>query len=119
MLALYRAGRQAEALQTYAEGRRLLVDQLGIEPSRDLQQLHGAILRQESGLEAPGAAPPAEDHFEQVLDALFQGRLVAVLGTEIGDLTARLAPRFAYAENRHGLPRLAPFVPALDGPGPP
>src|SRR5947208_5296122 len=99
MLALYRAGRQAEALQTYAEGRRLLVDQLGIEPSRDLQQLHGAILRQESGLQAPGVAPPTEDHFEQVLDALFQGRLVAVLGHEIGDLTPRLAQRFDYVEN--------------------
>src|SRR5690349_10324097 len=39
MLALYRAGRQAEALQAYGEGRRILVDQLGIEPSRDLQHL--------------------------------------------------------------------------------
>src|SRR5438105_4964536 len=66
MLVLYRAGGQAEALQAYQEGRRILVDQLGIEPSRDLQQLHGAILRQESGLQAPGLEPPSEDHFEQV-----------------------------------------------------
>jgi DNA-binding SARP family transcriptional activator len=118
MLALYRAGRQAEALQAYAEGRRILVDQLGIEPSRDLQQLHGAILRQEGGLEAPGAAPPAEDHFEQVLDALFQGRLVAVLGTEIGELTARLAQRFDYVENGYGLPRVAQYVAVMKGSGP-
>jgi DNA-binding SARP family transcriptional activator len=48
MLALYRAGRQAEALQAYQEGRRILVDQLGIEPSRELQQLHGAILTSRS-----------------------------------------------------------------------
>ncbi|HEY2938334.1 MAG TPA: AfsR/SARP family transcriptional regulator, partial [Gaiellaceae bacterium] len=73
MLALYRSGRQAEALQAYQEGRRFLVEQLGIEPSRDLQQLHGAILRQEAGLQAPGAAPPSEDHFDQVLRALFEG----------------------------------------------
>jgi DNA-binding SARP family transcriptional activator len=118
MLALYRAGRQAEALHTYARGRRILVDQLGIEPSRDLQQLHGAILRQESGLQAPGAAPPAEDHFEQVLDALVQGRLVAVLGAEIGDITARLAQRFDCAENGYGLPRLAQFVAVMKGSGP-
>jgi DNA-binding SARP family transcriptional activator len=118
MLALYRGGRQAEALQAYAEGRRILVDQLGIEPSRDLQQLHGAILRQESGLEAPGAAVPAEDHFHQVLDALLQGRLVAVLGTEIGDLTARLAQRFDFTENGHGLPRVAQFVAVMKGSGP-
>ncbi|MFL5951808.1 MAG: BTAD domain-containing putative transcriptional regulator [Gaiellaceae bacterium] len=118
MLALYRAGRQAEALQAYAEGRRILVDQLGIEPSRDLQQLHGAILRQESGLQAPGVAPPAEDHFEQVLDALFQGRLVAVLGTEIGDLTARLAQRFDYVENGYGLPRIAQYISVMKGSGP-
>jgi DNA-binding SARP family transcriptional activator len=118
MLALYRSGRQAEALAAYAEGRRLLVDQLGIEPSRDLQQLHGAILRQEGALEAPDAVPPAEDHFAQVLGALFEGRLVAVLGTEIGDLTARLAQRFDYGENGYGLPRVAQYVAVMKGSGP-
>ena len=118
MLALYRAGRQAEALQAYAEGRRLLVDQLGIEPSRELQQLHGAILRQEEGLQAPGTAPPAEGHFEQVLEALLGGRLVAVLGAEIGDLTARLAQRFDYVENGYGLPRVAQYVAVMKGSGP-
>jgi len=118
MLALYRAGRQAEALEVYGEGRRLLVDQLGIEPSRELQQLHGAILRQESGLQAPGAAPPAEDHFEQVLGALFEGRLVAVLGAEVGDLTRRLAERFDYSGNGHGLPHVAQYVAVMKGSGP-
>src|SRR5207247_1319919 len=54
MLALYRSGRQAEALQTYQEARRRLVDELGIDPSKDLQELHGAILRQETGLRPPG-----------------------------------------------------------------
>jgi DNA-binding SARP family transcriptional activator len=119
MLALYRAGRQAEALEVYADGRRLLVDQLGIEPSRELQQLHGAILRQESVLQAPDAAPVAVDHFEQVLGALFEGRLVAVLGAEVGDLTSRLARRFNYAEaNGYGLPRVAQYVAVMKGSGP-
>jgi DNA-binding SARP family transcriptional activator len=118
MLALYRGGRQAEALEAYAEGRRLLVDQLGIEPSRDLQQLHGAILRQESALQAPDAEPPSEGHFEQVIGALFEGRLVAVLGAEIGDLTSRLAQRFDYVENGYGLPRVAQYVSVMKGSGP-
>ena len=54
MLALYRSGRQAEALRAYQEARRVLVDELGIEPSPALQQLHASILRQESALQ-PGA----------------------------------------------------------------
>ena len=118
MLALYRAGRQAEALEAYQDGRRMLVDQLGIEPSRDLQQLHGAILRQDAALQAPGATPPPQDHFAQVVEALFDGRLVAVLGAEIGDLTTRLAQRFDYGENGYGLPRVAQYVAVMKGSGP-
>jgi len=118
VLALYRSGRQAEALQAYQDGRRILVEQLGIEPSRELQQLHGAILRQEVGLQAPGAPPPSEDHFEQVLGALFEGRLVAVLGTEIADLATRLAQRFDYVENGSTLPSIAQFVAVMKGSGP-
>jgi DNA-binding SARP family transcriptional activator len=47
MLALYRSGRQAEALEAYQEGRRALVDELGIEPSPALQRLEKAILVQD------------------------------------------------------------------------
>jgi DNA-binding SARP family transcriptional activator len=119
MLALYRSGRQAEALEAYQAGRRILVEQLGIEPSRELQQLHGAILRQEAGLQAPGAAPPSEDHFEEVLLALFSGRLVAVLGTEVADLASRLAQRFDYGDNGvSNLPRVAQYVAVMKGSGP-
>jgi DNA-binding SARP family transcriptional activator len=53
MLALYRAGRQAEALQVNQGTRRLLVGELGIEPSQALQRLEQAILRQEESLEPP------------------------------------------------------------------
>jgi DNA-binding SARP family transcriptional activator len=118
LLALYRSGRQAEALEAYQDGRRILVEQLGIEPSRELQQLHGAILRQEAGLQAPDTPAPAADHFEEVLEALFGGRLVAVLGTEIADLASRLAERFDYAENGFGLPRIAQYVAVMKGSGP-
>ena len=53
MLALYRAGRQAEALDVYRDGRRRLVEELGIEPSRTLQELERAILAQDESIGAP------------------------------------------------------------------
>jgi len=52
MLALYRTGRQAEALETYRNTRQTLTDELGLEPSRELQQLEQAILRQDEALGA-------------------------------------------------------------------
>ena len=62
MLALYRTGRQAEALAAYRAARSALVDELGIEPSVELRQLHEAILAQDRALlqTDPGqSAPPA------------------------------------------------------------
>jgi DNA-binding SARP family transcriptional activator len=60
MLALYRSGRQADALERYRETRRAFVDELGIEPGEDLQELERAILRHDPELELPRAgAPPA------------------------------------------------------------
>jgi len=50
MIALYRSGRQAEALGAYREMRRVLVDELGLEPSPALQELEHAILRQDDAL---------------------------------------------------------------------
>ena len=50
MLALYRSGRQAEALEAYGEARKALVDELGIEPSLALRKLEQAILRQDPEL---------------------------------------------------------------------
>ena len=58
MLALYRCGRQAASLECYREGRRLLVEELGIEPGPALQRLERAILVQEPELELPLAPPP-------------------------------------------------------------
>ncbi|MGH3680051.1 MAG: BTAD domain-containing putative transcriptional regulator [Natronosporangium sp.] len=56
MLALYRAGRQADALTAYRHARTLLHDELGIEPGDDLKRLHQAILNRDPGLDhAPTA----------------------------------------------------------------
>jgi DNA-binding SARP family transcriptional activator len=53
MLAQYRSGRQAQALEVFQDARRALVDELGIEPGPALRELHGKILRQDAAL-APG-----------------------------------------------------------------
>ena len=53
MLALYRAGRQADALDAYRHARGMLVGELGIEPGRELKELEAAILAQDPALEAP------------------------------------------------------------------
>ena len=55
MLALYRSGRQAEALAAYRDARAVLVESLGIEPSRALRELEKAILAQDPALDAAAA----------------------------------------------------------------
>ena len=55
MLALYRSGRQAEALEVYRRARRTFSEELGIEPGPRLRELEGAILRHDSSLEPPGS----------------------------------------------------------------
>jgi predicted ATPase/DNA-binding SARP family transcriptional activator len=60
MLALYRAGRQAEALEVYRQTSELLRDELGLEPSRQLRELERSVLQQEASLEPvtrPASAP--------------------------------------------------------------
>ncbi len=57
MTALYRAGRQAEALDAYQDARKTLVDELGIDPSPVLQELERAILQQDSSLDVEATAP--------------------------------------------------------------
>jgi DNA-binding SARP family transcriptional activator len=78
MLALYRSGRQAEALAAFRAGRHSLVEQLGIEPTPALQELERAILRHEPALEEPPARVAARSS-------------VVCVGAELVDLVAPLA----------------------------
>jgi YVTN family beta-propeller protein len=57
MLALYRSGRQGEALAAYREARESLVEQIGVEPGPALRELHERILRQDPSLDAAGSEP--------------------------------------------------------------
>jgi DNA-binding SARP family transcriptional activator len=118
MLALYHSGRQGDALQAYQDFRRALVDQLGLEPSAQLQELQAQILRQEVPRPRVAAAVADTAHFEEVADALLAGRLIPVLGMDVGSLAAQLARRFDYPEDGGDLTRVAQFVALTKGAGP-
>jgi DNA-binding SARP family transcriptional activator len=72
MLAMYRAGRQTEALDAYQETRRVLVEDYGVEPGPDLSELQAAVLRQDESLDFQ---PPLAD-LPQELDTAFAPPLV-------------------------------------------
>ncbi|MEU3455540.1 BTAD domain-containing putative transcriptional regulator [Micromonospora sp. NPDC006766] len=96
MLALYRAGRQADAITAYHALRHRLADELGIDPAPELQALAEAILRQQVPAPAPTAAPRVpqrdnlprrlssvigrQDDVQRVLDRLREARVVTLTG---------------------------------------
>ena len=58
MLALYRCGRQADALEAFRNARKVLVDEVGLEPGTELRRLNEAIIRQDPDLDGPPARLP-------------------------------------------------------------
>jgi len=118
MLALYHSGRQGDALRAYQDARRAFVEELGLEPRPDLQELQAKILRHEVPRPRVVSASADEAHFEEVAAALFAGRLVPVFGTDVRALAERLGHRFAYPDGDDDLARVAQFVSLTKGSGP-
>ena len=115
ILALYRSGRQGDALGAYHRARRLLAEELGIDPSPDLQRLHEQVLSQDAALDRPTspavsadspAGPPDRRRFQTAIGAgaivlLVRdgGRVVAGAGAE-GASRVTLDDRLGYAPVR-------------------
>ena len=112
MLALYRSGRQVEALDVYRSGRSALVDELGIEPGQRLQQLERQILIHDPELDA--AVPPARVVVEAEADSkaavpvrkrltalVVSIRAPAVDGELVATMLARTAETAARVLERH------------------
>ncbi|MGP4000704.1 BTAD domain-containing putative transcriptional regulator [Streptomyces sp. 8N706] len=92
MLALYRSGRQAEALAVYADTRRLLADELGVDPCTELNDLHQGILEADSGLAAP-VCEPSEQPPNLVRPAQLPATVADFTGRAafVGELSEQLA----------------------------
>jgi predicted ATPase/DNA-binding SARP family transcriptional activator len=90
MLALYRAGRQAEALELYRETRDLLVQEVGVEPGQELRRLHRAVLTQDPALDRraidgglpvrAGVLIGREREVDAIVAELERGGLVSLVG---------------------------------------
>ena len=127
MLALYRSDRQVEALQVFHDLRRVLDEELGLEPGAELRELHRRVLVQDASLRGEGrAAASSPDHHAEIQRALLSARLVPVLGLK----TASGAPDPASAAERlsrtfgcppevaSSLTRVAQYVTVTHGVGP-
>jgi WD40 repeat protein/DNA-binding SARP family transcriptional activator/energy-coupling factor transporter ATP-binding protein EcfA2 len=121
MLALYRCGRQADALEAYRRARGMLVERIGVEPGPELRRLHEAILRQDPSLDHrgvvadlpreldPDTAPPLVGRDADVAwlaerwarAHMSVGSLVAVTGAA-GSGKTRLAAELAGAARHEG-----------------
>ncbi|MEV4611556.1 BTAD domain-containing putative transcriptional regulator [Kitasatospora sp. NPDC049258] len=112
MVALYRSGRQAEALETYHQGRALLTEELGLDPGRELRDLAQAILTDDPGLAlaeqpepqalvAPPATPPAQELGADPDPVVTPRQLPADIGDLVADETIVAAICEAVTEGRH------------------
>lgn len=107
MLALYRGGRQADALATYRDARETLIEELGIEPGRELSELQQAILAHDPALDALGpAAVPVSDGRDALPMVARERRLPPIPNRTIGredesGPSAAAAGRFCAAADAH------------------
>jgi DNA-binding SARP family transcriptional activator len=126
MIALYRSGRPAEALRVFADGRRVLADELGIDPGSDLFRIHQQVLASDPALRLPGvggrgvvADPEAGPHGRDGAAAAGRARRTgATPGSRGSDGSSLAAPQagsgpgtgpgpggaLSWAGGRHGAP---------------
>ena len=130
MLALYRSGRQADALEAYQHARGELLDGLGLEPGRALQEIERAILAHDPGLDLPARRTPTPSPESPrgrqrgavliaVAGALLLAVIVAIAAklASSGASTVRVAPNdVAVIDTRND--RVVGAIPVGDQPGP-
>ena len=126
MLALYRSGRQAEALAAYQQARSMLAEELGLEPGRTLRELEGAILRQDSQLDPMGRPASPTGRARRRSGMLIAIGAVLLLATAIAvagiELTGEDGPGLTSASANSvaaidtGSNRLVADVPVGNGP---
>lgn len=99
MLALYRSGRQSEALDAYQQARKMLSTELGLEPGRMLRELEAGILRQDARLDPPAQppGPPRRPRRKRpalvaIGAAFLLAAAVALVGTKLTGGAARSPP---------------------------
>ena len=107
VLALYRSGRQADALRAYGDARRTLVEELGIEPGSDLRDLERRVLQQDPSLDW---SPPDERHAAtDAVDTITP--TPAATAPSSGRLPVPVSPLIGRDEHTHparAAPRTAP-----------
>ena len=112
MLALYRSGRQAEALEAYQAGRRVLNEDLGLKPGKDLRELETAILRQDDELAANSRVsmhqPAVDEHEPRPVTVLFPREAATDVATP-----AVSRRRFSRGRSRRALLLVAVAVAAV------
>ena len=97
MRALYRCGNQAEALEAFRDARRVLLDEVGLEPGRELRELNDAMLRQDPALDGPPArAFPGRRRRRQ-------SRLLAAAGLAIASAVVLAATQLAGSDGLDGI----------------
>jgi DNA-binding SARP family transcriptional activator len=106
MLALYRSGRQAEALEVYRQARTVLATEVGIEPGQELRDLERAVLSSDPSLDLPAAEPEVDDEASEKLSAIprqLPSSIADFIGREehitdiVRFLTGRVSPAARYA----------------------
>jgi DNA-binding SARP family transcriptional activator len=117
MRALAHTGRTADVSTAFRDARAAFAEH-GLDVSPELHALYVQIINNALPQPVPAQPPSDKTHFDAVADAVAAGKLVPVLGADVGALAEQLARRFEYAENGHELARVAQFVLLTKGSGP-